>query len=914
VSRAQHGRRPDPATLFAAVGIAAFLAITLGPSLLGLQVFAGLDLLRLFLPYSRAFPLEEPVASIFVRDTLDSLLPAYSEFRRRLFNGDLAFWSPWSAGGAPLAALPSYALFSPLSLPYWLLPTWLAPAVTQLLTILTGIAGTALFLRRLSCSAGAALVGGMVFVTSGYMVAWVNWPQTRVGAFIPLLFWALERFVQLRTARALVPIAVSVAGLVFGGFPAVTGLALYAGAAYLVVRLLAERSGRSWWQLIRDAAATGAAVLLGLALTAVQLLPFAGYLGTLDLSYREQQFFSTTPLKYAATAVFPQAFFANQYGPNSPFSREINPIEINMHLGSVAVLLAAIAVLRIGRLPRPRGATSFLLALSVVALWLIYIQGPLVDWLAAVPVFEGNPVGRIRSLLGFSVAALAGLGFDAVLRAARERGWRARLETVLVPAGLLALLAGGYLVDRAQTPLLGVQVRRDVVLACAAAVVAGGLVLAAVRWRPARLAAAIVVPLLVAGQGVAAVQNFWPTGERAEFYPETAALRFLTENMGEYRIAQTADVLFPSATGVYGINVVGGHSFTNSTWGELLTAIDPNTFVAPTITTLAPRQPDLASLPGLDRLAVRYYVSGDRFPIPGRTVASGPATGILLVENGDPVRLEVPAQALRGIGLPLAAAAAPFGPAGRITVRLTDADGDLIAGGSRPIPGTRAPSEVYVPLAAEDAGTRPGPLTVEIAVEGSSELSVPADGGTPRLLLVGPADDGLRLVEVADGVTIWERSGALPRIRWADRTEVITDQADRLAEVAQQQIPAGTVVLNDAGPDGDGRPAAIEVVEDSGDTVRLQVDAEGAGYVVVADAIQDGWAAELDGADVPIVAADHALGAVYVEAGEHDLVLSYEPPGRDVGVLVSAGALLVLMALLVPARLLRRRSTDPVGG
>ncbi|MDQ3456412.1 MAG: hypothetical protein M3513_13345, partial [Actinomycetota bacterium] len=242
------------------------------------------------------------------------------------------------------------------------------------------------------------------------------------------------------------------------------------------------------------------------------------------------------------------------------------------------------------------------------------------------------------------------------------------------------------------------------------------------------------------------------------------------------------------------------------------------------------------------------------------------------------------------------------------------ADGDLIAGGSRPIPGTRAPSEVYVPLAAEDAGTRPGPLTVEIAVEGSSELSVPADGGTPRLLLVGPADDGLRLVEVADGVTIWERSGALPRIRWADRTEVITDQADRLAEVAQQQIPAGTVVLNDAGPDGDGRPAAIQVVEDSGDTVRLQVDAQGAGYVVVADAIQDGWAAELDGADVPIVAADHALGAVYVEAGEHDLVLSYEPPGRDVGVLVSAGALLVLMALLVPARLLRRRSTDPVGG
>lgn len=909
-------RRPRPETLAALIGILAFVVVVLGPSLIGLRVFAGMDLIRLTLPFSRAAPLTDPVDNIFVRDTVDSLLPAYVDFHDRLREGDIASWASYNGGGSPVGSLPTYALFSPLALPYWLLPTWLAPAFSQLLQIALSLGGMYLFLRRLSCGRAAGLVGGMVFVTSGFMVAWVNWQHTKVGAFIPLLFWALERFVQLRTLRAAVPVAVAVAGLSLGGFPAVAGLALYAGGAYLVVRLLAERRGRSWLALLRDGGTAALAVALGLGVTAAQLLPLASYLGTVDLSYRDNQFFATTPLRYGLSALFPQSFFVNRYGAGSPFGREINPIEIAMHVGSVAVLLIGLALLRGRSLPRPRGVQTFLLLTSVLSLWLIFVQGPLVTWMAVLPIFDGNPIGRLRAVLGFTAAALAGLGFDALVRGAEPLARRRRAERLAIPAGLVGLLVLGVIVDRAQTPLFGPGVRTDVVLACGAALLAGGLVLAATRWPTGRRLVAVVIPLLVAVQGLVAVQNYWSTARPEDFYPTTAAHEFLAENLDGQRIAQTGDVLLPSTTAAYGLRLVGGHSFIVQSWAELLRGVDPETFVVPTISTFDPRRPQVATSPGLDRMAVRYYVSSDDAPIPGTPSPTGPADGTVATSPTRPTKTEIPAQALRGIGFFLAGTGpdgSALSPDARARVTVVDAVGELVAAGERPLPEARVPGDVYVPLAAEDAAGRPGPFTVSISLSdrlGGRPPGLVATAGAPRLVVVGPAPDGLRLVAVLDGVTIYERADALPRIRWAGRTVTITDPAERVAAVVGGGLTDDEVVLSRAGPAGGGGDAEVEVLEDSGDTVRVRVAAEGAGYLVLADAVQTDWVVSVDGEDAALVAADHAFGAVYVTAGVHDVAFRYAPRGRGPGLLLSGLSLaLVVGAATLPTR--RRAGTAP---
>ena len=67
-------------------------------------------------------------------------------------------------------------------------------------------------------------------------MVWADWPQSRVAAFIPALFWALERLVLHRRIRELVLVALVVATLLLGGFPAVTGYALVTGAVYVTSR------------------------------------------------------------------------------------------------------------------------------------------------------------------------------------------------------------------------------------------------------------------------------------------------------------------------------------------------------------------------------------------------------------------------------------------------------------------------------------------------------------------------------------------------------------------------------------------------------------------------------------------------------------------------------------------------------
>ena len=85
------------------------------------------------------------------------------------------------------------------------------------------------------------------------------------------------------------------------------------------------------------------------------------------------------------------------------------------------------------------------------------------------------------------------------------------------------------------------------------------------------------------------------------------------------------------------------------------------------------------------------------------------------------------------------------------------------------------------------------------------------------------------------------------------------------------------------------------MVEDGGDAIRVEVDAAGEGYLVVADAIQHGWEASVDGTPAPIRRADHALAAVLVPAGEHEVELRYTPPGWYPGLIVSGASLAILL-------------------
>src|SRR5690606_22466807 len=296
-------------------------------------------------------------------------------------------------------------------------------------------------------------------------------------------------------------------------------------------------------------------------------------------------------------------------------------------------------------------------------------------------------------------------------------------------------------------------------------------------------------------------------------------------------------------------------------------------------------------------------------PVYGEVLGSGPPLGRTELRPDEPVLVPLDGP-VRAIGLELPVAPDPGGERPRVEVELLDAGGRVLATGSqRMFPWIRS-GPWHAPVAGDGAG---GTVAARLTLtDAERPVVVNRYAGGVAAYLVAPADDGLRLVH-AEATAIYERPSALPRVRWASDAVVETDAERRLALLAGGTSPGSTVVLPEPGPAASGEPAAVDVVADAGETVRAVVEADGDGYLVVADAIQRGWRATVDGEPAELRAADHAVVAVAVPEGRHVVELSYAPPGQRTGLGIAAGSAVVLGAIAFSSRLAAGRRSGSRG-
>ncbi|MBO0867314.1 MAG: YfhO family protein [Micromonosporaceae bacterium] len=449
-------RRIDPLTALMLVILVAFVIYGIGSPLWGQSVFAGTDYLSHFWLYRDGGFASADVGSRYFGDTIDAAIPNAALFGEALRHGDYAGWNPYVLGGVPLASTPNYALFSPVSLPFWFLPAGFALGYVQLLAIVFAVGGTFLYLRRVRLGRPAALLGGLVFASSAFVVSWANWPQAKVAVFIPAFFWALECLIQSRRMRdpgsaggvggagtSTALLALSVAAMLLGGFPPVAVYALLTGAVYLIARSVAEarrpaeagagiaRYRGQWRRIVGLCGAGLGGVVAGFGLAAFQLLPWLATIRNAQIYGRVQESAGHIPFHMLVTAIAPYALGGvdPQQPPTWYDSRVFT--EENAFVGAAALVLVLLAVClaRRARGILPRALWTVLVA--TVAGWglLIFAGGPPLQALeAASSLFGQNFIGRARSVLGFLVAVLAAVGLQLLLNR------RAATATPAVPS------------------------------------------------------------------------------------------------------------------------------------------------------------------------------------------------------------------------------------------------------------------------------------------------------------------------------------------------------------------------------------------------------------------------------------------------------------------------------------------------
>jgi len=880
----------------ASVAVAVVVSVgILAPSLVGARVFHATDLLERYAPWSETQPDGVKVTNPLVSDTVDD--PTRFTLRDRAADGVLLpLWEGRILGGIALGSIPNSSLMSPLNFPYRVLPPWYAPALVKLLELATAIGFSYLYLRRISLGATAAALGGLIYAFSGFQVAWTNWSQAHIGALIPGLFWGVEYAIQKRTPIAALPAAGVVAVMWLEGFPAVTGFALAFAAVYTLVRIV---DFGAIGPAVRRGGIVLGGVVLGTALAAFQLVPFAFWLAGRDLATRVQNPGWTLSRRTLATLAVPDAFGnpvdGLYYGPaDYLIYGPVNWVENQAFIGIAALGLIGVAAVYGTRVLAGR-SVAFLWGSTGVCVLLIYLGGPLLSLFQRFPLFGLNHIGRLRSVLLFLLAVLAAVGAEAILRGLPLKSSR-RDQTLLVLAivaiatvvGLGLVKAGEMAAEAGATDYFRDQLA---VAAVVALVVAAILFAAHGRWAGAAFA---VLPLVVAFEIVSIAGPWWPQIPEEQFYPATTTHQYLLEHLDGDRIAATEQTTLPSTNILYDFRSVSGHAFHTGAWADLMRATDPGAFrLSPTYSSLA-HDAAIVSSPVLDRLGVRFVVADPRRPVFGSPALS-PTQGTIVLDDGAIVQ-EKGVPGIGGIELTLGETYVPQQEAGTITLRLLSSDGSVLTTSRRRL--TRRYSAGPLQVAVVDPGTETV-ASMEIVYTGDAPLVLATRRDGSVVTGVVAADNELRVVH-AEGAVVYERPNALPRIRWASQAIVIADPDERIAAL-QSTLPEGSVVLSAPGPEATGE-ASLDVVEDDGgDRIEVRVTAASPGYLVIADSLTTGWRATVDGAEADIAAADHAGAAVHVPSGEHTVVLSVAPEGWTLGWVVTLLALVIVIAIAVLA-------------
>lgn len=137
-----------------------------------------------------------------------------------------------------------------------------------------------------------------------------------------------------------------------------------------------------------------------------------------------------------------------------------------------------------------------------------------------------------------------------------------------------------------------------------------------------------------------------------------------------------------------------------------------------------------------------------------------------------------------------------------------------------------------------------------------------------------------------------EREGAA-RVRLYSRAMAVEDGEHALQMVLAPDFdPERTLVVENGGEEIEhlvGAAAAVLELEDlSPNHVRVQVQAPGGAWLLLADSWYPGWQAKVDGETTPIYRADYLFRAVWVPPGEHEVRFEYVPRSFWLGALCSA--------------------------
>ena len=336
-------------------------------------------------------------------DDLPDQNQLYTQFLRREAP-DVPLWNPYLMAGRPFEGNAQSAVFSIFTLPSLVLPFWSSLALVAALKLFLAAFGTFLLGRALGQRFAGALLAGLAFGLSLWMVTWVGFTAASVWALLPWLLLLTDRVVRRPGPGPVAGLALVVALQFFGGHPESSFHVLLATVAFFVFRVVAVRREGHDVSLGRTAGVFAGSLVLGALLAAVALLPFA------ELLFRSADAGQRASVSDASklSGRFLLGFAMPDYW-GRPTQTALVRFQFSRacYVGVLPLMLAVAAPLL-----RPNLARLALAGFGAACLAVAFGAPPLFDLATRLPLLDIAHNDRLIAIVLLCVALLAGWGLD----------------------------------------------------------------------------------------------------------------------------------------------------------------------------------------------------------------------------------------------------------------------------------------------------------------------------------------------------------------------------------------------------------------------------------------------------------------------------------------------------------------------
>ena len=565
-TRPTWARHVHPFFFWAAV-LAAVLLVLLHASLIGGKGLVPADGILNYPPWNET---TRP-ANYLLRDQYCALIPQHEFMYQQLLRGHFPLWNPYLDCGLPNLASFSGALLFPINLLLMPLDPFYASGPAAFMKLFLAGLFTMLYLRRLGVSPAAAFLSGLVFSLCGFMIVWLGHPHVNCAMWLPLLLYFIERSFQLtpgETAnlfsgsnlRNWAGFAATYALVLLGGHPPTAVHVTILTGIYFLFRLMEHRREQSF----RRVELFVGSLAIGFLLAAPQMLPFLEYYGQSSTAI------ASTALQRWSICLTPGAsiFFLLPHLSGSPaegfqdmagllgFGGLPNFSERTGYVGILPLIFALWSVAF-----RRCKFTLFYLFVTAASVLVIYGVPPLPAIVRMAPVLCDICQTRMLLFVGFSMAVLAGLGWDTFSRMEERRKVLLVTAGFWVAVGVIMLWLWGVVGARYQE----LDQSHRTFLLRQFLVPAGGLVVAGIvvlwparsgRWIPTAVCLGwTAMDLLWFGMG------YNPSIPRDRYYPSAPALEWLEQDHSIFRILGDGTTLVPNTAEVFDLSDARGCDF-----------------------------------------------------------------------------------------------------------------------------------------------------------------------------------------------------------------------------------------------------------------------------------------------------------------------------------------------------------------